>query len=482
MPNDYQMYIAGEWCDSLSGQRAQALSPANGELIGSVPDGSREDVARAVAAASAASRVWARRSAFERAAALERVAQVIAERRDDLASTLTLDQGKPLQAEAYAEVDDVVAYFRMAAAEAQRIDGILPPSIDANKRVLLQRVPRGVIGLITPWNWPYEMPAEVIAPALAAGNAVVWAAAPTTSICAVKLAECLAAAELPPGLINLITGPGPVVGDAIATHPGVHTLAFIGSVATGHRVAERAAGKDLLIEMGGNGPLVILEDADIDKAVAATLVSCLLCAGQSCSAGELILVQEQAHDIYVEKLLTAIREGVRLGNPFDATTTLGPLNNEPTAAKMDRHIADALSQGAKLLYGGTRAKGFPTSLYYEPTVLDQVTLEMQVAREETFGPIIPIMTIAHEDQALELVERSEYGLLSAIFTRDLRRALRFAEEVRTGWVNVNESTNWWEIHLPFGGRAGSRSGFGRVGGRFSIERMTDLKTIVIDMS
>jgi succinate-semialdehyde dehydrogenase/glutarate-semialdehyde dehydrogenase len=482
MPHDYQIYIAGQWCDSASGKRSEVFSPANGELIGTVPEGSREDVARAVPAAHAASRVWARRSAFEHAAALERVAQIIAERRDDLAYTLTLDQGKPLQAEAYAEVDDIVAYFRMAAAEAQRIDGILPPSIDANKRVLLQRVPRGVIGLITPWNWPYEMPAEVIAPALAAGNAVVWAAAPTTSICAIKLAECLAAADLPPGLLNLITGPGPVVGDEIAVHPGIQTVAFIGSVATGHRVAERAAGKDLLIEMGGNGPLVILEDADIEKAVAATLVSCLLCAGQSCSAGELILVQEQIHDAYVERLLQAIREGVRLGNPFDAATTLGPLNNEPTAAKMDRHIADALGQGAKLLYGGARAKGFPTSLYYEPTVLDGVTLDMQVAREETFGPIIPIATITHEDQALELVERSEYGLLSAIFTRDLRRALRFAEEVHTGWVNVNESTNWWEIHLPFGGRAGSRSGFGRVGGRFSIERMTDLKTIVIDLS
>src|SRR5262249_34217167 len=219
MPTDYQMYIAGQWCDSAGGKRAEVFSPANGELIGTVPEGSREDVAHAVAAASAASRAWARRSAFERGAALERVAQIIAEHRDDLAHTLTLDQGKPLQAEAYAEVDDVVAYFRMAAAEAQRIDGILPPSIDANKRVLLQRVPRGVIGLITPWNWPYEMPAEVIAPALAAGNAIVWAAAPTTSICAIKLAECLAAADLPPGLLNLITGPGPVVGDAIAAHP-----------------------------------------------------------------------------------------------------------------------------------------------------------------------------------------------------------------------------------------------------------------------
>ncbi len=482
MPTDYQMYIDGVWCESTSGLRNAVVSPANGEVIGTIPEGTAADVDRAVAAAESAGRVWARKSAFERAALLERAAQVILERRDDLARIASLEQGKPLQAEAYAEVDDVVAYFRIAAAEAQRIDGIIPPSIDANKRVLLQRVPRGVVGLITPWNWPYEMPAEIIAPALAAGNAVVWVAAPTTSICAIKLAECLEAAELPPGLLNLLTGPGPVVGDAIATHPRIHTVAFIGSVATGHRVAERAAGKDLLIEMGGNGPLVVLEDADLDKAVAATLVSCLLCAGQSCSAGELILVHEQVHDAYVEKLLTAIRESVRLGNPFDEQTTMGPMNNEPTALKMDRHIADALAKGAKLLYGGKRATGFPTALYYEPTVLDNVTLDMQVANEETFGPIIPIMTISHEQQALDIVERSEYGLLCAIFTRDLGRALRFAESVRSGWVNINESTNWWEIHLPFGGRAGSKSGFGRVGGRFSVERMTELKTIVIDMS
>jgi succinate-semialdehyde dehydrogenase/glutarate-semialdehyde dehydrogenase len=481
MSTDYQMYIAGEWCDSASGGRAPATSPASGEQIGTLPEGGREDVARAITAARAAGRVWARRSAFERAAALERVAAVIAERRDDMAHTLSLEQGKPLQAEAYAEVDDVIAYFRMAAGEAQRIDGILPPSVDANKRVMIQRVPRGVVGLITPWNWPYEMPAEVIAPAIAAGNAVVWAAAPTTSICAVKLAECLDAAGLPPGLVNLITGPGAVVGDEIAANPDVDSVAFIGSVATGLRVAERAAGKDLLIEMGGNGPLVILDDADIDKAVAATLTSCLLCAGQSCSAGELILVHERAHDAYVERLLAALREQVRLGSPFEASTTLGPLNNEQTAAKMDRHIADALAQGARLLHGGRRAEGFPTRLYYQPTVLDGVTLDMQVAREETFGPIIPIATIGHEDEAIEIIERSEYGLLCAVFTRDLRRGLRFAETVRAGWVNVNESTNWWEIHLPFGGRAGSRSGFGRVGGRFSLERLTDLKTIVMDL-
>src|SRR5262249_22988984 len=191
-------------------------------------------------------------------------------------------------------------------------------------------------------NWPYEMPAEVIAPALASGNAVVWAPAPSTSICAIKLAECLVDAGLPAGLLNLVTGPGPVVGDEIAHHPGTHAVAFIGSLATGHKVAERAAGKDLLIEMGGNGPTVILDDADVEQAVAATLVGCFLCAGQSCTAGELILVQAGIHDAYVKRLTEAIQEKIHLGDPLLAATTLGPLNNEATAAKMDRHIADAV--------------------------------------------------------------------------------------------------------------------------------------------
>ena len=479
---DYQMYIAGEWTESETGARFTAHSPATGEPIGTVPEGSRQDVRRAVAAAQAAGRDWASRTPFERATAMERVAQIIAERRDGLAHTLTLDQGKPLHAEAYTEVDDVIDYFRMAAGDARRVEGIMPASVDANKRVFIQRVPRGVVGLITPWNWPYEMPVEVIAPALASGNTVVWVPAPTTSVCAARLAECIVEAGLPAGVFNMVTGMGQVVGDEVAAHPGVPTVAFIGSIATGHRVAERAAGKELLLEMGGNGPMVVLDDANLDKAVAAALVGCLLCAGQSCSAGELILVQEAVQEEFVARLKRAVEQQVRLGNPFDEATTMGPLNNEPTAGKMDRHIADAVERGATVVSGGRRATGFPTGLYYEPTVLDHVSPEMQVAHEETFGPIIPVCAIQSEQQALEMVNATEYGLLASVFTRDLRRGLRFAEQVRAGWVNVNESTNWWELHLPFGGRAGSRSGVGRVGGRFILERLTELKTIVVDMA
>jgi succinate-semialdehyde dehydrogenase/glutarate-semialdehyde dehydrogenase len=479
---DYSMLIAGEWVASESGARSEVFSPATGAKLGTVPQGTRADVQRAIAAANAAQPAWAARTPFERGAILERTAAVIAERREDLARTLTMEQGKPLAAEAYQEVDDIIEYFRMAAADGKRLEGFMPASVDANKRVFLQRVPRGVVGLITPWNWPYEMPAEVIGPALAAGNAVVWAPAPSTPICAVKLAECLVEGGVPAGVLNLVTGPGPVVGDEIAHHRGTHAVAFIGSIATGHTVAQRAAGKELLIEMGGNGPTVILNDADLDQAVAGTLAGCFLCAGQSCSAGELILVQEGIHDAYLAKLEQAIKEKIRLGDPLDANTTLGPLNNEATAAKMDRHIADARERGARVVLGGGRRAGAPTPLYYEATVLDGVTLEMQVATEESFGPIAPIVTIRDESDALRIINNSEYGLLAAIYTRDLRRAWKFAEAARVGWVNINESTNWWELHLPFGGRAGSRSGVGRVGGRFIHERLTEVKTIIMNLA
>jgi acyl-CoA reductase-like NAD-dependent aldehyde dehydrogenase len=478
---DASMYIAGEWVESVSGARMDATSPATGERIGSVPEGTREDAGRAIAAANAARREWAARSPFDRARALERIADLVAERRDELARILTLDQGKPLHHEAYDEVDELEEYWRMAAADAPRLEGLMPPSIDAAKRVLVYRVPRGVVGAITPWNWPYTMPAEILAPALAAGNAVVWSPAASTSLCAVKLAECIADAGLPAGVFNLVTGPGRVVGDEIVASPGTQAIGFIGSTQTGYTIAERGAGKALLLEMGGNGPLVVLDDADLDRAAEATVSASFLCAGQSCTAGELFLVDERVHDEFLDKVAARIAEDVRLGDPFDEATTMGPLNNEATAAKMDEHVGDALERGAELVAGGARASGYPTTLYYEPTVLDRVNGEMEVAREETFGPVVPIRTIRSEEEALATIDESPYGLLAAVFTGDLRRGLRFAEAARAGWVNVNASSNYWETHLPFGGRAGSRSGVGRVGGRFAFDSFTELKTVVLDL-
>src|SRR6188472_3569237 len=475
------MYIAGEWVEGESGARMEATSPATGESLGSVPEGTRGDAQRAVAAANAAWREWAARSAFERAEAMERVAAVVADRRDDLARTLTLDQGKPLRAEAYDEVDELQQYWLMAAADARRLEGTMPPSVSAEKRVLVYRVPKGVVGVITPWNWPYTMPAEVIAPALAAGNAIVWAPAPSTSVSAVKLAECIVAAELPAGVFSMVLGPGPVVGDEVAASAGTHAIAFIGSVATGLHVAARAAGKATLLELGGNGPMVVLDDADVAAAAEASLAASFLCAGQSCTAGERFLVHDAVHDDFVAAVEAAVARSVRLGDPFASETTMGPLNNEPTAEKMDRHVADAVERGARVVTGGGRASGFPTNLYWEATVLADVTEEMEVAREETFGPVVPITRISSDEEALAIANASPYGLPSAVWTRDLARGLRFAEAVDAGWVNVNESTNYWESHLPFGGRAGSSSGVGRVGGSSVLEAFTEPKTVVLTL-
>jgi acyl-CoA reductase-like NAD-dependent aldehyde dehydrogenase len=479
--NDYSMVIGGVWAESESGERFEATSPATGESLGTLPRGTREDARRAIAAANAARRDWAVRSAFERAAAMERVAELIEERRDDLARTLTLDQGKPLLAESYGEVEELVVYWKMAAADATRLSGSMPPSVDAAKRILAYRVPRGVVGVISPWNWPYTMPAELIAPALAAGNTVVWTPASSTSICSVKLAECIVDAELPAGVFSMVTGPGAVVGDEVAGNVGTHAIGFIGSVATGQKVATRAAGKASLLELGGNGPMVVLDDADVAAAAEASITASFLCAGQSCTAGELFLVHQSVHDDFVEQLRAAIARSVRLGDPLADDTTMGPLNNESTAQKMDEQVADAMERGAELVVGGSRASGFPTDLFWQATVLADVTQDMEVAREETFGPVVPIVRISSDEEALQIANGSPYGLLTAVWTRDLARGLRFAEAVDAGWVNINESTNYWESHLPFGGRAGSSSGVGRVGGSSVLEAFTEPKTVVVTL-
>jgi len=227
--------------------------------------------------------------------------------------------------------------------------------------------------------------------------------------------------------------------------------------------------------------MVVLDDADLDAAAEASLAASFLCAGQSCTAGELFLVHEAVHDEFVEKLRAAVERSVRLGDPFSEETTMGPLNNAATAEKMDRHVADALERGAQLVVGGDRANGFPTDLYWQATVLSAVTESMRVAREETFGPVVPVMRISSDEEALQIANASPYGLLTAVWTRDLARGLRFAEAVDAGWVNVNESTNYWESHLPFGGRSGKSSGVGRVGGSQVLEAFTEPKTVVLTL-
>lgn len=470
------MFSGGRWRDARSGATVEATSPATGETIGSLPDGDREDAQDALQAASEAAWAWGRTSPFERSAKLHRVADLVETKRAELVRACTLDQGKPLT-ESSDEVDELIALLRLAAEDGVRIEGSIGVAAAPKRRALLVRRPRGVVACVSPWNWPYTMPAEVVAPALAAGNAVVWVPAPSTAWCSTVLAECFVEADFPPGVFNLVLGAGPVVGDEIVANPLSQAVAFIGSTRTGLQVSARAAGKAQLLEMGGNGPLVVLADADLDAAVEATLVGAFLCAGQSCTAAEQILVAREVREAYVEKLRAATEEQIRLGDPFEDSTTMGPLNNEPVAAKMDQHVADALERGATLVSGGRRAPGFPTDLYWQPTILDNVAREAKVANEETFGPIAPVVEIEGLDDAVARTNASAYGLASAIFTRDLNAGLAYAERVRVGSVTINETTNYWESQLPAGGAAGTASGTGRVGGRHTVELFTELQNI-----
>src|ERR1700721_475128 len=286
-------------------------------------------------------------------------------------------------------------------------------------------------------------------------------------------------AALPPGAAAFLSGPGPVVGDEIAGHPGVAAVAFVGSTQTGLSVARRAVGKAQLLEMGNNGPLVVMDDADLDRAVAGTLVGAYLCAGQSCTAAERILVHERIHDAFVAALAAAVAKEVVLGDPFDPQTTMGPLNNAGVAAKTARHVADALARGADLITGGGAAPGRPTALYWQPTVLDNVPRDALVAREETFGPVAPVIAVASLEDAITLTDDLPYGLMASIYTADASTGLRYADAVRAAWVNINESSNYWETHLPFGGGGGSASGVGRVGGRYAMEALSQVRTVVL---
>lgn len=479
-PQQLKMYIDGQWVESESSAYFAAENPATLETIAQVPEGTRADAQRAVAAANKHAPTIARMSVWERSRMCRRIADVMERRATELARVLSQDQGKPLYAEAELEVKTAIEGFREAAEQIKWLEGSTIPVEDANKRVFTFRQPRGVYAVITPWNFPLNIPVEYLAPGLAAGNAIVWVPAPTTSVIAIKLAECIQEADVPPGVVNLVTGPGPVVGDEIVAHPGTHAVGFTGSPPTGEHIARRAAGKPLLLELGGNGPTVILDDADLELAARATASGAFFNAGQVCSATERVLVHRRVHEPLAE-LLVAQAKNVQMGDPMLRETTMGPLNNRAVAAKMDRHIQDGVERGARVLFGGERARELGSELFYRPTVLDNVSAASFINYEESFGPIAPLMEFEDIDEALRIANSAGVGLVASLFTRDLRSAYRISEQLRAGIVNVNDTSNYWELHIPFGGASGTRSGIGRLGGKHTIMEMSDLRTITIDL-
>lgn len=474
------MQIDGRWVDSASGRTMSVLSPVTGEEVAAVPQGDRGDVDRAVAAARRAQPGFARTTAFERSRLCHAIADSILRRREALAGHLTLEQGKPYRGEALGEVDTTAEMFRTAAEDITRLDSAVIPSRDAAKRILTIRQPRGVYGVITPWNFPLAIPAEYLSAGLAAGNAIVWIPAPSTAGCAVRLTECLVDAGIPPGVVNLVTGDGAEVGDAVAGHPGIDAIGFTGSSATGLLVSRRAAGKPQLLELGGNSPTIVLADADVAEAARRAGRGAFRNAGQICDSTERILVDRRVHGPFLDALLAVARE-FRLGDPRQPDTTLGPLNNERPAHLMDRHLEDARTKGARILAGGHREDGFPTPLYYPATVVDGVRPDMLLNLEETFGPVAPVLSFEDEDSAVAIANSAPSGLVAALFTRDLGRAFRIAERLQAGIVNINESTAYWQPHTPFGGYSGKTSGVGRLGGRYTLQEMSQIKTLVIDV-
>ena len=477
-PETFGMLVGGEWGESESGATRAATSPATGERIAEVPAGTRADVRRAVDAATDTTAELALRSNFERAELVHELGDAVERNLDHLAAWLTADQGKPL-AEARREVELAIEMFRGAAEDIKRDEPPTIPSELASRRIFTVRKPHGVLGVITPWNFPLTIATEYLAPGLAVGNAIVWVPAPTTTAISLAFAEVLADTSLPDGALNVVPGEGPIVGNEVVVNDGVDAIGFTGSPETGDHIAREAGAKPTLLELGGNGPVIVLDDADVDAAARVAAAGCYGNAGQICTASERILVHEDVHDAFVSTVLDYTK-GVEIGDPTDESTDMGPLNNETVAEKMDRHVRDAVDGGATLLHGGSRVANMPTDLYYEPTVIDGVTPEMVVNHEETFGPIAPILTFSTYDEAIEMANAIDLGLSSGVFTNNIETMYYFVDRIETGLVNVNAGSANWEIHTPIGGYSGKHSGVGRIGGRFTLEELSQLKTVIVN--
>ncbi|TKV70529.1 NAD-dependent succinate-semialdehyde dehydrogenase [Rhizobium sp. AU243] len=465
-------YIDGSWVGARNGATFTVDNPSTGEILGTVPDCGATETDAAITAANVAFRSWRKKTAGERGALLETWFNLIIENRDDLARIMTLEQGKPL-AEASGEIIYGASFVKWFAEEARRIYGETIPAASVDGRIIVQKHPIGVVAAITPWNFPNAMITRKAAPALAAGCTIVIKPAEATPYSALALTVLAERAGIPKGVINILTGRPADIGSALTRSPLVRKLTFTGSTRVGKLLMEQCAAtvKKVGLELGGNAPFLIFDDADLDAAVAGVMASKFRNGGQTCVCANRILVQDGIFDIFAEKLAFATSK-LSVGDGLLEGTTIGPMINQAAIDKIQQHVNDAAAKGAQIVVGGKLKSG----LFYEPTVLKGATVDMKIATEETFGPVAPLFRFESEEEVVNMSNDTPFGLASYLYTRDIGRAFRVAEELEFGMVGIN-SGSVSTTAAPFGGI--KESGLGREGSHHGIEEFLEMKTLHI---
>lgn len=466
-----QAYIAGEWVEADSGKVFDVTNPADGEKLGSVPDMGVAETRRAIEAAHTALPDWRNRIAGDRATMLRRWYELILENREDLALLMTLEQGKPL-AEARGEIAYGASFVEWFAEEGKRIYGDVIPSHGADKRIIVLKQPIGVVGAITPWNFPNAMITRKVAPALAAGCTVVIKPAEDTPLSALALAELAVRAGFPAGVLNVVTAKNPVpVGEEITRNPIVKKVSFTGSTEVGKWLMRHSADtvKKISLELGGNAPFIVFDDADLDEAVAGAIACKYRNTGQTCVCANRIFVQSSVYEAFAAKYAEQVKS-LEVGSGLEEGVAIGPLINDEAIAKVERLVADALAKGATLITGGRRHERGGT--FYEPTILTNVTPDMACSREEIFGPVAPLFRFETEAEVISLANDTPYGLAAYFYARDVGRIWRVSEGLDYGMVGVNTGIISTAV-APFGGV--KESGIGREGSKYGIEEFVEVK-------
>jgi len=467
-------FIDGEWVAG-GGEEITVTNPDTGEAIGSVSAATPAQIDLAVASARKAFESWRRTPVLERVEICRRAYDICMERAEEIAVLITRETGKTIRESREEMVEYTADHFRRAAEDVLRHEGKVLPSTQGmnHKRILIVQEPVGVVAAVSPWNFPVDIAGIPIVYGLAYGCTTVWKPSELSPLCAEAFMDVLHDAGFPPGTANLVHGRGDV-GQALVGHEGVDSVVFTGSIDTGEKVARAAGLKNRVLELGGNGPQIVLADADLDAAVEGAIMGCFYLAGQVCTAAERVLVHRDVHDAFVERLVDRTKQ-LRVGDPLAEETDMGPMCHRGTLERTRAHISDAVENGAQVVIGGTS-----NGMYHDPTVLTGVTNTMRIAREETFGPVAPIMAFDSLEEALEIANSTEFGLTASVFTKSLNDAWTAAEELRHGTVHINESTNYWDQMAPFGGA--KKSGSGRELAGWITDALTETKQITFDLT